>query len=47
MFHKKWNIYMKYTQIFFLALGYAAPVSFCYNYSFLYDLISYLYQNTW
>ena len=26
--------YVKYTQIFFLALTYAALVSFCYNYSF-------------
>ena len=39
MFYKKENIYVKYTQIFFLALSYAASVSFYYNYSFLYSLI--------
>ena len=39
MFYKKENIYVKYTQIFFLALSYAASISFYYNYSFLYDLI--------
>ena len=41
-----WNILQYYTETFFLALSYAASVSFCHNYSFFGGFLPYLYQNT-
>ena len=43
-FIKRQDINVKCTTIFFLLLIYSASESFCYLYSFLYDLTPYIYE---